>query len=99
MEVSDFNMVEFLDTRKRVFHLIDQEIRLDGHHKSYEGQFNIVFNNRFKYDEDKPEICFELSCYVAPVGGRGHCFESVTEINYFCDDWQKDLNERASLEE
>lgn len=79
----DFN--RFNNLRERMFKLIDREISRVGHHKSYEGQINICFGNRWKPDE----VYFELSCYCSPViEGRSWCFDELDELETKLNEWE-----------
>lgn len=74
-----FDLVRLGYLRVKCFHLIDREIALDGHHKSYEGALAIHLGSRFNPDDS----WIELSCYVAPFGGRGHNFATLDEFEAF----------------
>jgi len=87
----DFDMPMFFEQRKRLFSLIDRELVLDNHHKSYEGRMELCFSNRFEYDEDNPTLTIELSCYVAPIDGRGASFKHQFELDNFMDKWELEL--------
>lgn len=79
----DFTKLEYL--RQRMFKLIDREISRVGHHKSYEGQINIVLGNRWKPED----VYFELSCYCSPViSGRSFCFNKLEELEAKLDEWE-----------
>jgi hypothetical protein len=97
MLFKDFDSVRFVEQRKKLFSLIDAEIERDGHHKSYEGKMEICFNNRFANDEDEPEISIELSCYVAPISGRGENFQSQDELDELLNRWEQDLKSQSDL--
>lgn len=96
MKYLDFDSKWFIKQRKRLFNLIDAEIKIDSHHKSYEGALSINFNNRFEYDEDNPEIYINLSCYVAPFNGRSNTFYSQKDFDAFLDSWEDELNDNQS---
>lgn len=73
------------ELRERMFKLIDREISRVGHHKSYEGQINIVLGSRFKPDE----FYFELNCYCSPaINGRSWCFDELDELEAKLDEWE-----------
>lgn len=79
----DFTKFEYL--RQRMFKLIDREISRVGHHKSYEGNINIHFGNRWKPDD----VYFELNCYVCPViNGRDFIFYKLEELEAKLDEWE-----------
>lgn len=98
MIYTDFDSKWFIKQRKRLFKLIDKELQIDSHHKSYEGTLSINFNNRFEYDDDTPEIYIHLSCYVAPFNGRSDSFSTQKDFEQFLDDWEEELNESISDE-
>lgn len=93
MKFSKFDTTRFVNQRKHLFSLIDKELEIDSHHKSYEGAIDIVFSNRFCYDEADPEIIINLHCYVAPITGRSSCFESQNDFDIFLKEWEMNLNE------
>jgi len=58
----------FYRLRQDTFNAIEGALKRDGHHKSYEGRFSIIFPNYFQQDDDAYWIDerwgIELSCYV-----------------------------------
>ena len=79
--------------------MIDDELEIDSHHKSYEGTLSINFKNRFEYDDNNPEIYIYLSCYIAPLNGRGDSFDSQDELDKFITYWETELKERKQDED
>lgn len=71
--------------RQKLFELIDTEIKMDGHHKSYEGALSINLGSRFKPDS----VYLDLHCYVQPFGGRSQQFASLDEFEQFLNDWEQ----------
>ena len=52
-------VIRFEQLRKELFDAIDYNIKMDGHHKSYEGKLAMIWPHRFT-----DEYQIELSCYV-----------------------------------
>jgi hypothetical protein len=83
---------EFFRLREWCFQLIDRELVLDGHHKSYEGALSVHFGSRF-HPED---VYLELHCYVAPVNGRGATFKTLKEFEGLLVRWEEELTTREN---
>lgn len=98
MKFSKFDNTRFIKQRTKLFSLIDKELEIDSHHKSYEGALDIVFNNRFCYDDYDPDITIHLHCYVAPIKGRGTNFASQDDLDTFLTEWERELDESHSDE-
>ena len=59
-------VMRFEKLRKELFDAIDYNIKMDGHHKSYEGRLSWICPHRFT-----DEYQIDLACYV--IGpSRGH---------------------------
>lgn len=51
--------------RERLFRCIEDELRRDGHHKSYEGSIDVSLSFPNIFERDKaPEWCISWHCYV-----------------------------------
>lgn len=80
----EMQRLQFL--RGRLFAHIDTNISIDGHHKRYEGTFEVVLPGRFDN-----EYKLHLSCYV--VGpGRGQTW-SGTSLSECLDKAEHDMEE------
>ena len=96
---SDYNYIysRLKEAQELLFKLVEQEVAIDGHHKSYEGALNIRLPGVY---EDTTDICLILSCYGCPMNGRAHYYEAPTLLE--CIDklmfdlyiWQEDLETR-----
>lgn len=94
--ITEESLEEFFRLRRELFWLIDRELKIDDHHKGYEGKLAIEFPSRFL---DDSRISIELACYVAPISGRSIEFmgETLAECNFglakLLDSWEDDLQE------
>ena len=52
-------VIRFEQLRKELFDAIDYSIKMDGHHKSYEGRLSWIWPHRFT-----DEYQIDLACYV-----------------------------------
>ena len=62
----------FLTLREKVFFAIQKELQMDGHHKSYEGTFEITtcYPNYFDNANEPDFYTITLHCYV--LGPKRH---------------------------
>ena len=62
----------FLEYRQRIFKAIKENLEVDGHCKSYEGQFTVSYYlpNYFVDDSEKPYWEISLDCYL--IGPKRH---------------------------
>jgi hypothetical protein len=95
MKFSEFDKERFIQQRKELFKLINREITLDGHHKSYEGQMELCFSDAFEIDnDDDPTVVISLHCYLAPINGRHETFMSQDDLEILLQKWDKSLCEQ-----
>jgi hypothetical protein len=80
--------------RQRIFKCIKRELKIDPHHKSYEGSMDIHLPSMFT--EDTQPESYTLHCYVAP-GGREHFFETIQDLETFIIDWEAELHEMETV--
>ena len=57
--------------QERIYRCIEDELRTDGHHKSYEGRLDAILSLPDLFHRgDDPTWTIELHCYVLPFEGR-----------------------------
>ncbi len=72
-------MLRLAVLQQRVFRCIEDELRDDGHHKSYEGAWDVTFSLPNFFERDKrPELTVTLHCYVIALNGRHHTWTGDT---------------------
>lgn len=69
--INSEDLQRFLKLRENLFYQIKKVLEVDGHHKSYEGVFNIIMPGYFEEEfEDAWEIILNL--YLIAPSGRQH---------------------------
>jgi len=70
--------------RKDLFDAIDYAIKMDGHHKSYEGRLTMCWPHRFEN-----EYTIALDCYV--IGPNRHYYWTGANFTEALDKAEKDI--------
>ena len=66
-------MDEILKLQSIIFNLIKREVKLDPHHKSYEGAIEVELPGLYQIG-----VSLTLHCYVAEMGGTHHEYNGAT---------------------
>ena len=72
-------MMRLAVLQQRAFRCIEDELRRDGHHKSYEGDMEVSLSMPGIFRDDRtPSWTVSFSCYVLPFDGRHDSWEGRT---------------------
>jgi len=96
VNMSEKSMDKFLRLRLRIFMLIERCLKIDGHHKDYEGTLSIRYPNYFQDINNHNDIVIELQCY--PLGPhrrhtwQGKTFEeTISEMSKTICEWEQEI--------
>lgn len=66
------SMIRIATAQQRIFRCIEDELREDGHHKSYEGSMEVTLSLPNFFEPGAPKWTISLHCYLLIDGRHEH---------------------------